>query len=161
MQNTSFCAFNKLLALLLTESSENLQGPFHFFKSKYTYFKSVEKHLLSSSKTGLRTGICQCLRHSLVALLLFLSPLWWQQVHFALSPGNDKERTTRVRSPARGGRTKINRSSQTKGHLLARDDKLSSRHKGGDGDKSLGVVRRRRRTPDSDDDSSLSASGLW
>lgn len=122
------------------------------------------QRLSLKKKKVLKVEFCRCvhpspLRRSLFCCCCHLCA-GCSRFYPALPPGDDEERTTRVRSPARGRRTKINRSSQTKGHLLARDDNLSSRHKGEDGDKSLGVVRRRRRTPDSVEDSSLSASGL-
>lgn len=128
------------------------------------FFKSMKKNQqLSLKKKVLKVEFFRCVHPSPLRRSLFCCCCHLcggcSRFYPALPPGDD-ERTTRVRSPARGRRTKINRSSQTKGHLLARDDNLSSRHKGEDGDKSLGVVRRRRRTPDSADDSSLSASGL-
>lgn len=80
------------------------------------------------------------------------------------SPGDDEGRTTamrrRMKSQARGGEKKINRSSQTKGHLLAWNDNLSCWHKGEDRDKSHSFLRRQRQAPDTGDDSSLCASGL-
>lgn len=57
------------------------------------------------------------------------------------SSGDDDGRTTaksgRLRNQAGGGEKEINRSSETKGHLLAWNDDVSSGHKGEDGDKSV------------------------
>lgn len=97
-------------------------------------------------------------------LLFFFTSLLAAAVRPTFSRGDDEGRTTatsgRMKSQARGGETKINRSSQTKGHLLASNDNLSSWHKGEDGDKSLSVFRRQRQPPDTGDDLSLAASGL-
>ena len=77
----------------------------------------------------------------------------------AMMRGRTTATSGRMKSQARGGEEKINRSSQTKGHLLAWNDNLSSGHKGEDGDKSLSVFRRQRQTPDTGDD--LSPACLW
>ena len=77
----------------------------------------------------------------------------------AMMIGRTTAMSGRMKSQARGGEEKINRSSQTKGHLLAWNDNLSSGHKGEDGDKSLSVFRRQRQTPDTGDDLSLAC--LW
>lgn len=94
----------------------------------------------------------------------FLNSSLAAAVRPTFSPGDDEGRTTamrrRMKSQARGGEKKINRSSQTKGHLLAWNDNLSCWHKGEDRDKSHSFLRRQRQAPDTGDDSSLCASGL-
>lgn len=62
----------------------------------------------------------------------FPSSLLAAAVLSSFSPGDDEGRTTATRremkSRGRGGENKINRSSETKGHLLAPNDNLSSKH---------------------------------
>lgn len=97
-------------------------------------------------------------------LVVFFNSSLAAAVRPTFSPGDDEGRTTamrrRMKSQARGGEKKINRSSQTKGHLLAWNDNLSCWHKGEDRDKSHSFLRRQRQAPDTGDDSSLCASGL-
>lgn len=71
----------------------------------------------------------------LLSLVILFSPtLLAAAVLSSVSPGDDEGRTTATRremkSQGRGGENKINRSSETKGHLLAANDNLSARHEG-------------------------------
>lgn len=67
-----------------------------------------------------------------VVLFFFSLSLLDVAVLSSFSPGDDEGRTTvtrrEMKSQGRGGENKINRSSETKGHLLAANDKLSSKH---------------------------------